>query len=100
MLICLLQDGKPENTFAFSGEAKNQKYAQEIIVECHEAWKRLVNGVVQSDVKIDNVTVETSAAKRAAPPVPKDQAQPDAPIDASIDKWFFISVSSCFYFTH
>lgn len=40
----MLADGKPENAFAFSGEAKNKKYATEIIHECHEAWKRLANG--------------------------------------------------------
>jgi inorganic pyrophosphatase len=37
-------DGKPENAFAFSGEAKNKKYATEIIHECHEAWRRLIMG--------------------------------------------------------
>jgi inorganic pyrophosphatase len=40
----LIADGKPENAFAFSGEAKNKKYATAIVHECHEAWKRLVNG--------------------------------------------------------
>jgi len=39
-----LADGKPENAFAFSGEAKNKKYATEIVHECHEAWRRLVHG--------------------------------------------------------
>jgi inorganic pyrophosphatase len=42
--IYKIPDGKPENTFAFSGEAKNKKYALEIIHECHEAWRRLVSG--------------------------------------------------------
>lgn len=42
--IYKIPDGKPENQFAFSGEAKNKKYATEIIHECHEAWKRLVIG--------------------------------------------------------
>jgi len=40
--IYKIPDGKPENTFAFSGEAKNKKYATEIIHECHEAWRRLI----------------------------------------------------------
>ena len=40
--IYKIPDGKPENGFAFSGEAKNKKYATEIIHECHEAWRRLV----------------------------------------------------------
>ena len=35
-----------QNVFAFSGEAKNQKYAVEIIHECHEAWRKLVTGEV------------------------------------------------------
>ena len=39
--IYKIPDGKPENNFAFSGEAKNKKYATEIIHECHEAWKKL-----------------------------------------------------------
>lgn len=42
--IYKIPDGKPENAFAFSGEAKNKKYATEIIHECHEAWRRLVSG--------------------------------------------------------
>ena len=35
--IYQIPDGKPENSFAFSGEAKNMKYAAEIILECHDA---------------------------------------------------------------
>jgi hypothetical protein len=42
--IYKIPDGKGENAFAFSGEAKNKKYATEIIHECHEAWRRLVAG--------------------------------------------------------
>jgi len=42
--IYKIPDGKPENAFAFSGEAKNKKYATEIIHECHEAWRRLASG--------------------------------------------------------
>lgn len=39
-----IPDGKPENTFAFSGEAKNRKYATEVVHECHEAWRKLISG--------------------------------------------------------
>jgi inorganic pyrophosphatase len=42
--IYKIPDGKGENAFAFSGEAKNKKYATEIIHECNEAWRRLING--------------------------------------------------------
>jgi hypothetical protein len=44
--------GKPENQFAFSGEAKNKKYATEIIHETHEAWKRLISGQTKSEIAL------------------------------------------------
>lgn len=44
--IYKIPDGKPENVFAFSGEAKNKKYAMEVIHECSEAWHKLINGQV------------------------------------------------------
>jgi hypothetical protein len=50
--IYKIPDGKPENQFAFSGEAKNKKYATAIIHECHEAWRRLVSG--ESPAKTPN----------------------------------------------
>ena len=40
--IYKIPDGKPENNFAFNGEAKNAKYAYEVIHECHESWKKLI----------------------------------------------------------
>jgi inorganic pyrophosphatase len=50
--IYKIPDGKPENQFAFSGEAKNKKYATAIIHECHEAWRRLITG--ESPAKTPN----------------------------------------------
>ena len=34
--------GKPANEFAFNGEYKNREYAQKVIDETHEYWKRLI----------------------------------------------------------
>jgi inorganic pyrophosphatase len=42
--IYKIPDGKPENQFAFSGECKNKKYAEEVIKECSEAWEKLISG--------------------------------------------------------
>lgn len=42
--IYKIPDGKPENVFAFNGEAKSKKYATEIVRETHEAWKALISG--------------------------------------------------------
>merc|ERR1712159_37063 len=35
-----IPDGKPANSFAFDGEAKNAEYALKIVEECHEQWKK------------------------------------------------------------
>ncbi|KAM0755048.1 inorganic pyrophosphatase [Meredithblackwellia eburnea MCA 4105] len=93
MRIYKIPDGKPENQFAFSGEAKNRKYATEIIHECNEAWKRLISGQTKAgDISLVNTKVEGSSAKVAtAEGIPAGQKLPPAPIDPSINKTFFIS---------
>ncbi|KAF8735017.1 hypothetical protein AX14_002927 [Amanita brunnescens Koide BX004] len=99
--IYKIPDGKPENTFAFSGEAKNKKYATEIIHECHEAWRRLITGESPNktptyDLSIRNITISNSPGftKRDDPVytnLPPDSRKPPAPIDPSVSKWFHIS---------
>jgi len=95
--IYKIPDGKPENQFAFSGEAKNKKYATEVVHECNEAWKRLVAGQAEAGgVSIANATVTGSKGHNDASinDIPAASPQPAAPIDPSISKWFFISSSS------
>ncbi|KIO26550.1 hypothetical protein M407DRAFT_243668 [Tulasnella calospora MUT 4182] len=98
--IYKIPDGKPENVFAFSGEAKNKKYATEIIHECHEAWRRLVANpdIAQAagGLSILNARVQGSSAQvHPSDPlfakIPPNQNLPPAPIDPSISKWFYIS---------
>ncbi|KAM5536070.1 hypothetical protein V8D89_010328 [Ganoderma adspersum] len=99
--IYKIPDGKPENNFAFSGEAKNKKYATEIIHECHEAWRRLIMGespakTASYDLSIRNVTVNqspgfTSKSDPAYASLPLDSRKPPAPVDPSISKWFYIA---------
>jgi len=105
--IYKIPDGKPENQFAFSGEAKNKKYATEIVHECHEAWRRLVGLTPPTDagdktlaerfnVNIQNITVEGSSGiirrhDQAYLSLPHEARAPPAPIDPSINKWFYIS---------
>ncbi|KZO96433.1 pyrophosphatase-domain-containing protein [Calocera viscosa TUFC12733] len=91
--IYKIPDGKPENAFAFSGEAKNKKYATEIIHECHEAWRRLITGETPAktpsyEISITNTTIENSPGfVRKSDPVytglPTDSRKPPAPIDPS-----------------
>ncbi|KAF9282208.1 Inorganic pyrophosphatase [Mortierella alpina] len=102
--IYKIPDGKPENQFAFSGEAKNKKYALDIIKETHEAWERLIKGEIPSkaeayDIQVSNVSVEKSpylvtAEDDVVKNLPASAAKPAAPIDPSVDKWFFISGTS------
>ncbi|KAI9106165.1 inorganic pyrophosphatase [Phlyctochytrium arcticum] len=99
--IYKIPDGKPENNFAFSGEAKNKKYATEVIKECNEAWHGLITKAVSNkgdgfEVTTANTTVSDSPYKVGADSaevkaVPAASPKPAAPIDASVDKWFFIS---------
>lgn len=94
--IYKIPDGKPENQFAFSGECKNKKYAEEVIRECGDAWERLVKGKAQrGDVNVANTTIQDSpdfvTANETASRVKKGENLPPAQIDGSVDKWFFIS---------
>ncbi|KAI8927966.1 inorganic pyrophosphatase [Entophlyctis helioformis] len=97
--IYKIPDGKPENNFAFSGEAKNRKYATEVVQECNEAWKRLIvdnNLHTEQNIRVANATVDESPFKVAADDaayaaLPKSAPKPAHPVDPSIDKWFFLS---------
>ncbi|KAK2734006.1 Inorganic pyrophosphatase [Onygenales sp. PD_40] len=93
--IYKIPDGKPENQFAFSGECKNKKYAMEVIHECADAWEKLVTGKsARGEISLANSTNETSP-DRVDPSqlgsIPAGSDLAPAPIDGSVDKWFFIS---------
>ncbi|KAK4240922.1 putative inorganic pyrophosphatase [Achaetomium macrosporum] len=96
--IYKIPDGKPENQFAFTGECKNKKYAMDVVRECNEAWERLITGkTAPGSIATTNLTVSHSTSRVTPdqlPPLPQNQELPPAPIDASIDKWFFISGAS------
>ncbi|BEJ11459.1 hypothetical protein CspHIS471_0108810 [Cutaneotrichosporon sp. HIS471] len=88
-----IPDGKSENVFAFSGEAKPKKYATEIIFECNKAWKKLMKGETQpGEISLANSTVQDSKGFTSdQSQLPKANPLPAAPIDGSISKSFFIS---------
>ncbi|KAG7292996.1 Inorganic pyrophosphatase [Staphylotrichum longicolle] len=96
--IYKIPDGKPENQFAFTGECKNKAYAMDVVRECSEAWEKLITGkTAPGSIATTNLTVSHSASRVSPdqlPPLPQNQDLPPAPIDASIDKWFFISGAS------
>ncbi|KAF5289197.1 hypothetical protein FQR65_LT00083 [Abscondita terminalis] len=46
--IYKIPDGKPENQFAFNGEAKPAAFALNVVEEVHKFWKQLVNKEVDA----------------------------------------------------
>jgi nucleosome-remodeling factor subunit len=40
--IYKIPDGKPENQFAFNGDAKNKDFAHRVIDDVHKYWASLV----------------------------------------------------------
>lgn len=99
--IYKIPDGKPENNFAFSGEAKNKKYSEQVIHECHEHWRKLISKQIPN--KTDEYEISTINTNVADSPyavgkddekvkaIPAPNPLQPAPIDPSVDKWFFLS---------
>ncbi|KAL4242511.1 PPase family protein [Abortiporus biennis] len=103
--IYKIPDGKPENSFAFSGEPKNKKYATEIIHECHEAWRGLIAGEHRAEnhhsISLRNITHQGSVGfTPITDPVyaslPRDSRQPAAPVVSSM-LGHYILLSRCGY---
>ncbi|CAL1531652.1 unnamed protein product [Lymnaea stagnalis] len=88
-------DGKPENQFAFNGEAKNRDYALQVIQETHEQWSGLVSGDGTSPLSRVNTAVTNSPHK-----IEKDEAQqiletsaapgPAAEISQKENMWYYV----------
>lgn len=84
-----LPDGKPQNKFALSGAYRNLKETMETIVECHEAWRTLVEGKSSAEgFAIDNVTLAGTPGYTESfnfnDTVLGAVVEPDAPIPADI----------------
>ncbi|KAJ2006400.1 Inorganic pyrophosphatase [Coemansia thaxteri] len=95
--IYKIPDGKPENQFAFGGEAKNRTYAVEIVKETADAWANLISGkssankIALANTQLNNASTISGAA---ADDVAAGGVRQSAPAtDQSLHKWFFISGS-------
>ncbi|KAJ1721688.1 Inorganic pyrophosphatase [Coemansia erecta] len=95
--IYKIPDGKPENQFAFGGEAKPMSYALDVVKDTAEAWTGLVSGKTSAgDIDLSNTllgnasTVSAAVAEEAAAGG-VTKAAPNT--DQSLHKWFFISGS-------
>lgn len=92
--------GKPFNQFAFNGEFKNREFAEKVIDQTNQQWKRLVGKVVDGgDICCENVSVAGSpfliARDDAKSVVTKLSAVSDGVKDpdstTTEEKWHFIS---------
>ncbi|OWF55923.1 Inorganic pyrophosphatase [Mizuhopecten yessoensis] len=93
--IYKMPDGKPENTFAFDGEAKNKEYALKVVEECSKQWKDLIGKNVECDsIKCENTTVAGSPYKienqEANACVENHPALQEAEVlGPEVDKWYY-----------
>ncbi|KAH8303903.1 hypothetical protein KR059_010495, partial [Drosophila kikkawai] len=94
--IYKIPDGKPENQFAFNGDAKNADFATTIIAETHKFWQNLVHqSGTSSTISTTNITNRNSEHV-----IPKEEAEKllaDAPEGGQVeevldtaDTWHFI----------
>ncbi|KAG5344311.1 IPYR pyrophosphatase, partial [Acromyrmex charruanus] len=94
--IYKIPDGKPENQFAFNGEAKPREFALHIIDEVHQHWQNLIKQEGSpSEIECTNVTVEgspfkitTEAAQKILDKAP-EPVEPQ-PVEPIVDKCYFI----------
>ena len=99
--IYKIPDGKPENKFAFNGEAKNKAYTLKVIKGAHDAWKALIQQKVANktdkyDISTINTQVSDSPYKvpangDAAKAIPAHEAKSAATLETVVDKWHFVA---------
>ncbi|XP_053668756.1 inorganic pyrophosphatase [Anopheles marshallii] len=98
--IYKIPDGKPENQFAFNGEAKDAAFATKTVADTHRFWQQLVNKEVDNNgISCLNTTVDGSpylVANDAADEVFTKSATGGNPEPASeaLHKWHFRSENS------
>ncbi|EFN83987.1 inorganic pyrophosphatase isoform X2 [Harpegnathos saltator] len=95
--IYKIPDGKPENQFAFNGEAKSREFALSIVDEVHEHWQHLIQQETDSGgIICSNVTVEDSpykitaeAAEEILEKAPKAELELQS-VESIVDKWHYV----------
>ncbi|XP_077999011.1 inorganic pyrophosphatase-like [Glandiceps talaboti] len=96
--IYKIPDGKPENQFAFKGEAKNKAFAVDIINQTHDQWKQLVAKKTEcAKLACENVSVAGSpfiiSQEDATAIVDKSPApKPAEAISSEVDKWHYVKL--------
>lgn len=90
--------GKPENQFAFNGEAKDRDFALNVVNQTHEQWQRLVNKSCDGQgLACENTCVVGSpfliTGDDAKAIVESTQPKGDAEhISSEVDKWHYVKL--------
>ncbi|KAK9307197.1 hypothetical protein QLX08_002375 [Tetragonisca angustula] len=94
--IYKIPDGKPENQFAFNGEAKPKDFAWHIVEEVHQHWQNLIKREAPAGgIACTNTTVAGSPFKtttKAADEVIEKapEASEAQTVDPIVDKWHYV----------
>jgi len=89
-------DGKPENNFAFNGEAKNRTFAHEVIQGTHGEWLKLVRGEVDAGglnvgcVAVPGAKEVLSTADASAVIAASAAAGEPVAMETKVDQWHYV----------
>ena len=94
--IYKIPDGKPENQFAFNGEAKSREFALRIVDEVHQHWENLIKreapagGIACSNVSVTGspFKISTESAEEVLEKAP-EPLEPQV-ADLIADKWHYV----------
>lgn len=89
--IYKIPDGKPENQFAFDGEAKNAEFALKIIQETHKHWTALTTKEAPNSESLAIDKIGQEDAEAIVQSTPPYACGP--PRDSSVDKWHYVTVN-------
>lgn len=98
--IYKMPDGKPPNEFAFEGKPKDREFAEKIIAETHESWKKLVSGEAACEgTKLCNTTLTNAASVSADDALISLSQHPeaggsgdDSALPTDLNKWHYVSL--------
>ncbi|KAK4198124.1 hypothetical protein QBC40DRAFT_350468 [Triangularia verruculosa] len=95
--IYMVPDGYPANEYALEGKFMDQGYAMNVVQECSEAWRKLVNGKIEKgDISLQNTTLKGTPGKLDPKKVklPPDEDLSPAPVPEDQEEWFYVDRES------
>jgi len=96
--IYKMPDGKPENQFAFNGEAKNAAFALDIIDQTHKQWQKLMSKETEANgLSCENtavvgspyyITAEDAQAALDAAPACAEGSE----LNQEVNQWHYVKL--------